>query len=47
MTMYIIDLSGILNQFVENVDCRFKDLYVDVDFVQISVIDIRNKAKKV
>jgi hypothetical protein len=27
--------------FVENVDCRFKDLSVDVDFVQIFVVDCR------
>ena len=24
---------------VQNVDCRFKDLFVDVDFVQISLVD--------
>ena len=27
--------------FVENVDCRFKDLFVAVDFVQVLVVDLR------
>jgi hypothetical protein len=39
--------QGILKHFVKNVDCRFKDLYVDVDFVQIFVVDFRQKAKKI
>ena len=37
---------GILKHFVENVDCRFKDLYVDVDLVNFFVVDCRQKAKK-
>ena len=38
--------QGILKHFVENVDCRFSKLYVDVDFAQIFVVDCRQKAKK-
>ena len=31
----------------EPVDCRFQDLYVDVDFAQILVVDCRQNPKKV
>ena len=35
-----------LKHFVETVDCRFQDLFVVVDFVQIFVVDCRQNTKK-
>ena len=32
---------------LNTVDCRFSDLFVDVDFTQIFVVDCRHNSKKV
>ena len=39
--MKIMDLKA----FKQNVDCRFMDFYVDVDFARIFGVDCRKYAK--
>ena len=39
-----IKIGNLYNIF-EIVDCRFENLYVDVDFAKIFVVDCRQKSK--
>ena len=43
---FLIKIGNLYNIF-EIVDCRFENLYVDVDFAQIFVVDCRPKRKNV